>query len=99
ASTRPSIPPVNLKDRIAALQQRSTSPEAHNHHTNTSAVPTAGRTANAGSLREKIATFEKQGAVPVPRGSFAFGAPPVDDGSSKRKGELYGNRVPGLSKP
>lgn len=52
-----------------------------------------------GTLRDKIASFEKQGAVPVPRGSFGIGAPPVDDGSSKRKGELYGNRVPGLSKP
>ncbi|KAH9917444.1 uncharacterized protein B0H18DRAFT_938513 [Fomitopsis serialis] len=60
-------------------------------------APNAARA--PGSLRDKIASFEKQGAVPVPRGSFGLGAPPVDDGSSRRRGELMGNRVPGLSRP
>ncbi|KZT09563.1 uncharacterized protein LAESUDRAFT_510216 [Laetiporus sulphureus 93-53] len=86
------IPQVNLKDRIAALQQRNAgSNQTDNKH--------AVSTGRVGSLRDKIATFEKQGAVPVPRGSFGLGAPPADDGSSRRRGELVGNRVPGLSKP
>ncbi|PSR77580.1 hypothetical protein PHLCEN_2v7770 [Hermanssonia centrifuga] len=52
-----------------------------------------------GSLKDKIANFEKKGAVPVPRGRFGTGAPPIGDTSSKKRGELYGNRVPGLAKP
>lgn len=101
-SARPSIPQGNLKDRIAALQQRNVSAShPHDNHPPPSltAVPRIGTGATVGSLREKIASFEKKGAVPTPRGSFGIGAPPVDDGSSRRKGELYGNRVPGLSKP
>ncbi|CAL1705443.1 unnamed protein product [Somion occarium] len=97
-STRPPVPPVNLKDRIAALQQRNVIPNTHAQH-GTSVMSSSTSLGTTGSLRDKIATFEKQGAVPVPRGSFGIGAPPVDDGSSKRRGELYGNRVPGLSKP
>ncbi|KAI0797472.1 hypothetical protein C8Q75DRAFT_2051 [Abortiporus biennis] len=99
-ATRPPIPQVNLKDRIAALQQLSDGHEHHPAHP-ASLIPTSRSTSgqHTGSLRDKIATFEKKGAVPVPRGSFGIGAPPVDDGSSKKKGELYGNRVPGLSRP
>lgn len=93
-STRP-IPQVNLKDRIAALEQRKAAEQQHA----TLTPPVLPANSRVGTLRDKIASFEKQGAVPVPRGSFGFGAPPVDDGSTKRKGELYGNRVPGLSKP
>lgn len=97
ASARAAVPQVNLKDRIAALQQRnapSTVSDAKNPQPlNPARLP-------GGSLRDKIATFEKKGAVPVPRGSFAQGAPPPEDKeASKRKGELYGNRVPGLSHP
>ena len=46
-----------------------------------------------GALRDRIARFEKKGAVPVPRGRFGLGAPPVVEGPRKR-GELYGNRIP-----
>ncbi|CCM06442.1 uncharacterized protein FIBRA_08704 [Fibroporia radiculosa] len=93
ASTRASITPVNLKDRIAALQQRNGSTSQADHKL-APVLPNSTR-----SLRDKIASFEKQGAVPVPRGSFGLGAPPVDDGSSRRRGEMMGNRVPGLSRP
>lgn len=96
AATKAPVPPVNLKDRIAALQQRNAG-SSNLEHNKQSATANAQRT--TGSLRDKIASFEKQGAVPVPRGSFGLGAPPVDDGSSRRRGELMGNRVPGLSRP
>ena len=86
---------MNLKDRIAALQQRNAG--SSQEQKQGSALVNGART--TGSLRDKIASFEKQGAVPVPRGSFGLGAPPVDDGSSRRRGELIGNRVPGLSRP
>ncbi|KAI0934475.1 hypothetical protein AcV5_006305 [Taiwanofungus camphoratus] len=97
ATTRAPIPPVNLKDRIAALQQRNAGSQQPGPRV-TSPPPNPSVRAT-GSLRDKIASFEKKGAVPVPRGSFGLGAPPVDDGSSKRHGEMYGNRVPGLSRP
>lgn len=102
SNARPAIPQGNLRDRIAALQQRNvSSSHTHDQHSPPSLIPTSriGAGAATQSLREKIASFEKKGAVPAPRGSFGIGAPPVDDGSSRRKGELYGNRVPGLSKP
>ncbi|KXN92366.1 hypothetical protein AN958_08382 [Leucoagaricus sp. SymC.cos] len=48
-----------------------------------------------GALCEEIAHFEKKGGVPIPRGSFGLGAPPLPDlGSPKKKGELYGSRIP-----
>ncbi len=56
-------------------------------------VPPAGGVQSAGALRDKIAKFEKKGGVPVPRGSFGLGAPPSADGP-RRRGELYGNRMP-----
>ncbi|KAF8916592.1 hypothetical protein CPB85DRAFT_266470 [Mucidula mucida] len=81
-------PQVSLRERIAALQQRdvrSTSPNP----------PTASLSSNAGGLRAKIAKFEMEGAVPAPRGSFGMGAPPLaENGQQKRRGELYGNRIP-----
>lgn len=86
---------MNLKDRIAALQQRN----AGSSQDQKQGAALANGARATGSLRDKIASFEKQGAVPVPRGSFGLGAPPVDDGSSRRRGELIGNRVPGLSRP
>lgn len=91
STTKQPIPPGNLKDRIAALQQRNAGSSQDQKFAN------SART--TGSLRDKIASFEKQGAVPVPRGSFGLGAVPVDDGSTRRRGELIGNRVPGLSRP
>lgn len=83
--TRRSKPPqANLKDRIAALQQRnaasSTSPTAN--------LPT-GQPRN---LKDKISQFEQKGGVPIPRGSFGLGAPPATDNAKSR--ELYGNRIP-----
>lgn len=96
STSRVAPPPVNLKERIAALQQRTTSPPAP-----LTAQPTGGK-GNApsapGSLKDKIAKFEERGGTPVPRGSFGFGAPPVNDGSVKKRGELYGNRIPSASR-
>ncbi|KAH8106936.1 hypothetical protein BXZ70DRAFT_915722 [Cristinia sonorae] len=92
SSSRNDLPSVALKDRIAQLQ-RLTSGDQHQQQ------PVNLNDQISGNLKDKIATFERKGAVPIPRGSFGLGAPPMDDGSSRRKGELYGNRVPGLSKP
>lgn len=94
ARSRLQAPQVSLKERIAALQQRdvrATSPGG----------PSAlGPSSSPGpssvnALRDKIAKFEREGAVPVPRGSFGMGAPPLaENGQLKRRGELYGNRIP-----
>jgi hypothetical protein len=60
--------------------------------------PTPGDAAPS-ALRERISKFEQKGGTPVPRGSFGLGAAtPEDTGASRRRGELYGNRVPGLSR-
>ncbi|KAJ3793288.1 hypothetical protein GGU11DRAFT_692074, partial [Lentinula aff. detonsa] len=94
-SLRAQVPPVNLKERIAALQQKN----ADQSQRPTSPPPTtAGSSSsvpqsNVAALREKIAKFEKKGGVPVPRGSFGLGAPPSDSGQSKTSRELYGNRI------
>ncbi|KDQ61226.1 hypothetical protein JAAARDRAFT_575929 [Jaapia argillacea MUCL 33604] len=91
-TSRANAQPVNLKDRIAALQQRSVSGPS-----TSSANPPPSTKSNElprGNLRAKIAKFEQRGGTPVPRGSFGLGAPPMDDGGSKRRGELYGNRIP-----
>ncbi|KAI5116069.1 hypothetical protein M0805_005582 [Coniferiporia weirii] len=95
--------PVNLKERIAALQQRaasaspqSTSPFSASPSAQASlALPTGvASTSSVSALRERIARFEGKGGVPVPRGSFGLGAPQTRDGSVGRKrGELYGNRI------
>ena len=87
------MPPVNLKDRIAALQQRNASTAGHGSES------TTGRLPGASSLKDKIANFERKGAVPIPKGRFGTSAPVATDGSTKRRGELYGNRVPELAKP
>ncbi|KAJ7119544.1 hypothetical protein C8R44DRAFT_982248 [Mycena epipterygia] len=85
ASTRS----LNLKERIAALQERerATSPPLNGHG------PTVhvSAPAPAGQLRAKIAQFESKGGVPVPQGSFGLGAPP--ESAPKRRAELYGNRM------
>src|SRR5712671_694513 len=90
-------PPSNLKERIAALQQcsdplspatRPTSPPPRD----------ASLTPPRGSLRDKIAKFERKGGVPIPRSSFGLAsAPPEETGSTKSR-ELYGNRVAALGK-
>ena len=91
AATQP--PQGNLKDRIAALQQRNGTPSPTSSPTPRDASITPPR----GSLRDKIAKFEKKGGVPIPRGSFAMGAPIPEDPSAKSR-ELYGNRVAVLGK-
>ncbi|TFY55297.1 hypothetical protein EVJ58_g8335 [Rhodofomes roseus] len=87
---------VSVAKGTRALQQRNAGP-SHAEPKHSAAGSNATRP--PGSLRDKIASFEKQGAVPVPRGSFGLGALPMDDGSSRRRGEMIGNRVPGLSRP
>ena len=94
AETQPS--PSNLKDRIAALQQRNGSPSP-------TPPPTSPRrdvsiTPPRGSLRDKIAKFERKGGVPIPRSSFGMGMPPPEDAGSTKSRELYGNRVAALGK-
>ena len=96
---RPAIEepsPSNLKDRIAALQQRNDSPSPTpsptSSHRDTSITPPRG------SLRDKIAKFERKGGVPIPRGSFGMGMPPPEEAGSTKSRELYGNRVAALGK-
>ncbi|KAI0759499.1 hypothetical protein BC629DRAFT_1295403, partial [Irpex lacteus] len=101
ATSRANIPPVNLKDRIAALQQRNASPPQPGSEAAALGTPAGpGRIAmpGASSLRDKIANFERKGAVPVPRGRFGESAPATSDAPLKKRGELYGNRVPELAK-
>ena len=85
-----------MKERIAALEQRNAESASSSRATS----PTPSITSNSGgsglsngALRDRIARFEKKGGVPVPRGRFGFGAPPAVEGPRKR-GELYGNRIP-----
>ena len=90
------MPPTNLKERIAALEQRNGGSDASSRATSptpsvASTIPNGVQA--AGALRDKIAKFEKKGGVPVPRGSFGLGAPPTSEGH-RRLGELYGNRMP-----
>ncbi|KAF9447578.1 hypothetical protein P691DRAFT_706478, partial [Macrolepiota fuliginosa MF-IS2] len=98
SSSRVQAPPVNLKERIAALQQRTGSnASAAQRSVSPTPQPTSHQGAaptSASALREKIARFEKKGGVPVPRGSFGLGAPPPVDGHPRRQNELYGNRLP-----
>ncbi|TFK36379.1 hypothetical protein BDQ12DRAFT_686806 [Crucibulum laeve] len=92
ASSRATAPPVNLKERIAALQQRNASVSYRATSPPPGSVPSTVQ--SAGGLREKIEKFERKGGVPVPRGRFGLGAPPPTEGQSRRQGELYGNRIP-----
>ncbi|KAF7306897.1 hypothetical protein MIND_00482200 [Mycena indigotica] len=79
---------MSLKERIAAIHHReqtaSPTPPIHG----TTQIPSSS---SAGTLKAKIAQFESQGAVPVPRGSFGLGAPPESKPQQRR--ELYGNRM------
>jgi len=83
------VAPTNLKERIAALEQRNAALDQRP----TSPAPT-NTSPSTGGLRDKIAKFERKGGTPVPRGSFGLGAPPPTEGQPRRKGELYGNRIP-----
>lgn len=104
----------NLRDRIAAFQrlnQQNNSPSTSPNlsvssspdpsltatHPNTS----ANNNNTKGSFRDRIARFEAAGGgIPIPKGSFGMGAVPLhDDEISRRKGEMLGNRVPGLNRP
>lgn len=102
ANSRTNIPQVNLKDRIAALQQRNAAPPQSGSESGVSGASSiTGRTAGSGgvsSLKDKIANFERKGAVPVPRGRFGESVPAASDAPVKKRGELYGNRVPELAK-
>jgi len=84
-----------LRDRIAALETKSQSASPPQKP---SASPSS-LTRSPSKLRDKIARFEEKGGVPVPRGSFGLGAPPLQAASPQRKGELWGNRLPELSRP
>lgn len=97
ATSRTYPPPVNLKERIAALQQRNVSPSQQQTSPFASKnLPSSG----TGCLRDKIAKFEEKGGIPVPRGSFGMGGPQLaENAPAKKRGELYGNRVQNLGKP
>ena len=97
SSRSSQFPATNLKERIAALEQKNAESTASIQRATS---PTPSVTSNSshsgpsnGALRDKIARFEKKGGVPVPRGRFGLGAPPLVEGPRKR-GELYGNRIP-----
>ncbi|KAI0748436.1 hypothetical protein C8Q80DRAFT_738924 [Daedaleopsis nitida] len=100
-TTRAPVPPVDLKARIAALQQQqAANAQAAQANSTSQTLPKANAVAGPNAFRDRIASFEKQGAVPKPMGRFGF-APPMqtNPANAKRSGELYGNRVPGLSRP
>ncbi|KAI0093771.1 hypothetical protein BDY19DRAFT_902507 [Irpex rosettiformis] len=98
ANSRTNIPQVNLKDRIAALQQRNASLSQPGSDIGTPSIPGRIAMTGASSLKDKIANFERKGAVPVPRGRFGESAPATNDSLLNKRGELYGNRVPELAK-
>ncbi|KAI0723820.1 hypothetical protein C8T65DRAFT_90180 [Cerioporus squamosus] len=100
-SARAPVPPVDLKARIAALKQQQAANAQHAAGTTTSQPLPKANTVVTGNnaLRDRIASFEKQGAVPKPKGRFGFAPPMEKDQVSTKRGELYGNRVPGLSRP
>ena len=94
---RSQFPTTNLKERIAALEQRSSESAASLQRATSPTNSIISNSSNSGpsngALRDKIARFEKKGGVPVPRGRFGLGAPPSIQGPRKR-GELYGNKIP-----
>lgn len=93
AASRVQPSQVNLKERIAALQQRNNVSQSSNGlSSSNSSHPNPPRN----TLREKIAKFEEKGGTPIPRGSFGLGAPPAEEGAVKKSRELYGNRIAAL---
>ncbi|KAH9852743.1 hypothetical protein C2E23DRAFT_148194 [Lenzites betulinus] len=98
-STRTTVPPVDLKARIAAFQeQQKANASKQPTSTNSQTLPKPSA-ASTGNFRDRIASFEKQGAVPTPKSRFGFAPVPDESAPPKRHGELYGNRIPGLSRP
>ncbi|KAF8630772.1 hypothetical protein AX15_002741 [Amanita polypyramis BW_CC] len=92
ANSRIQAPQVNLKERIAALEQRNVTPNSpRSASSKPSGIP---QLTSNNALRDKIAKFEKKGGIPVPRGRFGMGAPPVDSGKQRKQGEFYANRIP-----
>ncbi|KAK0463564.1 uncharacterized protein EV420DRAFT_1096601 [Desarmillaria tabescens] len=92
-TSRAQQPQVNLKERIAALQQRNVSqtqrPSVYLPYQQTSLYP---RAAVSGI---KSRNSNRKEGIPVPRGSFGLGAPPTaENGQTRKRGELYGNRIP-----
>uniref|UniRef100_A0A8H8CNK5 Uncharacterized protein n=1 Tax=Psilocybe cubensis TaxID=181762 RepID=A0A8H8CNK5_PSICU len=92
-STRVPPLPTNLKERIAAIEQKvgNAGPSSRSISPAPGALPNAPT--NAGALRDKIAKFEGKGGIPAPRSRFGMGAPPTAQ-APQRSGELYGNRIP-----
>ncbi|KAJ3510637.1 hypothetical protein NMY22_g15917 [Coprinellus aureogranulatus] len=90
STTKPVIPVTNLKERIAALEQKNAAERSTSPSPAIGVAPAAGGSA----LKDRIAKFEKKGAVPAPRGRFGLGAPPPPEAQVKKSGELYGNRIP-----
>ncbi|KIM86248.1 hypothetical protein PILCRDRAFT_320605 [Piloderma croceum F 1598] len=91
-------PAGNLKERIAALQQRSVSaPPQPSPQSTPVSKPSSPANSPAGSLRSKIAKFESKGGIPIPRSSFGLGAPA--EGAQSASREMYGNRIPGVNRP
>src|ERR1700761_47683 len=77
---------TSLKDRIAALQQKTNTPGSTQNNSNRNITPGSG-----GRIVDKIASFEKKGgAPPVPRGSFGLGPAPTSGRPAGR--DFYGNR-------
>lgn len=98
---------MSLKDRIAALglQDRtttqSTPPSQSAAPLSTPAsgfLSTSPSSSASARVKDKAAQFEAIGGMPVPRGSFGLGAPPIF-AKLKKTGELYGNRIPGGQPP
>ncbi|KZS90019.1 hypothetical protein SISNIDRAFT_216954 [Sistotremastrum niveocremeum HHB9708] len=81
---------TSLSERIAALQQKTQTSPKSSPHSSPRANDGMAITAKV-NLKERIATFEKRGGMPIPRGSFGLGAPPSTSHSPSR--ELYGNRI------
>ncbi|KAI0373071.1 hypothetical protein BV20DRAFT_1014457 [Pilatotrama ljubarskyi] len=100
-STRAPVPPVDLKARIAAFQEQQKASAKQTSSSTSATLPKPPASSGNTNLRDRIASFEKQGAVPAPKSRFGFAPIPQQDEPAplKRHGELYGNRIPGLSRP
>ncbi|KAH0578010.1 hypothetical protein H2248_005619, partial [Termitomyces sp. 'cryptogamus'] len=87
----------NLKEQIAALEQQNAALATSDYLLLPSIPLTPSAVPNSVHLHNKIVKFEKKGSVPVPRGSFGLGAPPIaENAPQKRRSELYGNCILGM---
>ncbi|KAG5349526.1 hypothetical protein C0989_003314 [Termitomyces sp. Mn162] len=87
----------NLKEQIAALEQQNATLATSNCLLSPSIPLTPGVVPNLAHLCDKIAKLKKKGGIPVPRGSFGLGAPPIAENvPQKMHGELYGNHISGM---